>query len=52
MMIGRSIKITYAQNKTLLNKHGEVIDETKNTITIKTDKGNKTIIKEQIEATE
>jgi RNase P/RNase MRP subunit p29 len=34
MHIGKTITITEAKNKSILNKTGKVIDETKHTITI------------------
>lgn len=49
MTIGQEIKVTKSSNKQLENIEGKVIDETKNTITIETDKGIKKLIKKQIE---
>ena len=52
MLIGKTITITKAKNKSLTGKKGNVIDETKNTITLRTTTTPKskdiTIIKEQI----
>jgi ribonuclease P protein subunit POP4 len=45
--IGKKIKIIESKNKTLENVSGTVIDETKNTITVETEKGQKTIVKNQ-----
>jgi len=47
VLIGKTITITESKNKSITNKHGKVIDETKNTITITTPK-QLTIIKDQI----
>ena len=46
-IIGSSIQIEDAKNKTLTGTSGKIIDETRNTITIQTGKGTKKIIKEQ-----
>ena len=43
--IGKKIKIVDATNPSNIGIEGEIIDETKNTFTIKTNKGNKKIIK-------
>ena len=43
--IGKKIKIVDATNNSNIGIEGEIIDETKNTFTIKTNKGNKKIIK-------
>ncbi len=48
-LIGEEIRIADAKNKTLTGFTGNVVGETRNTITIKTQTGNKTIIKEQVE---
>ena len=48
-LIGEELKITNAKNKTLIGFCGTVNGETRNTITIKTQTGNKTIIKDQVE---
>ena len=47
-LIGKKIKINKSSNKSLEGIHGEIINETKNMITIKTRKGIKKIIKNQI----
>jgi ribonuclease P protein subunit POP4 len=47
-LIGRNIEITGSKNKSTSGLEGKIINETKNTITIKTKKGKKTIIKSQI----
>lgn len=48
-LIGHDIKITKAKNKSLINIEGKIIDETRNTILLSTKKGDKKIIKDQIE---
>jgi RNase P/RNase MRP subunit p29 len=51
MIIGTHITITKAKNASLIGITGTIIDETKHTITIATPKGEKRIIKDQIEET-
>lgn len=48
-LIGTEIEIIDSGNKTLIGLCGKVIDETKNTLTIRTEKGNKKIPKETVE---
>ena len=48
VLIGEHIDVTDADNKSLKHLSGTVIDETKNTITINTNKGNKMLVKDQI----
>ncbi len=49
VLIGRTITITAAGNQSLVGKKGLVIDETKNTITLRTTNHRDiTIIKDQI----
>lgn len=47
-LIGAMIEILQATNMRLQGKKGKVIDETKNTITIETEKGEKKILKSGI----
>ena len=47
-LIGTKIEIVDAQNKNLLGLSGKVIDETKNMLTLETQKGIKKLIKSQI----
>jgi ribonuclease P protein subunit POP4 len=47
-LIGLNIEITNSKNPTLKGVSGKIIDETKSTITIKSQKGTKIIIKDQI----
>ena len=47
-LIGRSMEVANATNKSLIGIKGRVIDETKNTITIELNDKKKTLIKEQI----
>ena len=46
ILIGKKLEVTDSGNKTFIGLHGEVIDETKNTLTIRTEKGDKKILKE------
>jgi RNase P/RNase MRP subunit p29 len=48
ILIGRKIKIVESPNKEIIGISGEVIDETKNMLIIKINKGIKKIIKKQI----
>jgi RNase P/RNase MRP subunit p29 len=49
MLIGKQIRIADARNESIAGKNGLVIDETKNTLTIRGKDGKQhTIIKEQI----
>lgn len=47
-LIGSHITIIDSKNKSLINIDGMVVDETRNTITIKTNKGEKKLIKNSI----
>lgn len=44
LIIGSNIEIIESKNKTLVGLKGKIIDQTKNTITLKTKEGNKKII--------
>ncbi|MBT3395433.1 ribonuclease P protein subunit [archaeon] len=46
--IGSEIEVIDSKNKSLIGLKGKVINETKNTLTIKTKDSKKIIIKEQI----
>ncbi|MBW3012167.1 ribonuclease P protein subunit [Candidatus Woesearchaeota archaeon] len=46
--IGLTIRITKALNKALEGVEGKVIDETKNTFVLLTEKGRKVILKNQL----
>ncbi len=46
--IGVEAKVVDAKNKHLIGLNGKIIDETKNTFKIKTDKGIKIVAKNQI----
>jgi len=48
-MIGRKIIVSEAKNKSLIGITGRVIDETRNLFIIETDKGEKKLIKGQVE---
>ncbi len=47
-LIGTYIEITDSKNPTLKGLKGKIINETKNIFTIKTEKGEKKLIKNQI----
>lgn len=47
-LIGQYITITESKNKSLINIKGKIVDETRNTLTIKTSKGEKKLIKNSI----
>ena len=47
-LIGRSAFVVDATNKDLVGLTGTVVDETKHTLRIRTDRGEKTLIKEQV----
>jgi ribonuclease P protein subunit POP4 len=48
-LIGRPIEVVRSSNPGAAGMRGKAIDETRNTITIETEKGTKTIIKDQSE---
>ena len=48
MMLGKHITVIDAKNKSLVGKSGDVLDETKHTLTIQTTTNQLTIIKEQL----
>ncbi|MEM0230959.1 MAG: ribonuclease P protein subunit [Candidatus Woesearchaeota archaeon] len=47
LLIGKRVTITASKNKSVKGMCGIVKDETKNTFTILTEKGNKKVIKKQ-----
>ena len=47
-LIGATIEVVHANNKTLIGKKGKVLDETKNTITINTKEKKEKILKTHI----
>ena len=47
-LIGTYIEITDSKNPTFKGLKGKIINETKNTFTIKTEKGEKKLIKNQV----
>lgn len=51
MLIGSTIQIVQSTNKSLNNLSGRVVDETKATITLATQKGEKKIMKHAITIT-
>ena len=44
LIIGSNVEIKESKNKTLVGLKGKIIDQTKNTITLKTKNGTKKII--------
>jgi RNase P/RNase MRP subunit p29 len=48
VLIGETITVAEADNKSLEGLTGMVTDETRNTLTVETPKGKKTVIKDQI----
>lgn len=47
-MIGREVAVTASGNPTLVGRSGTVIDESKNTLTLKTSNGVHMIIKQSV----
>jgi len=47
-LVGETVLVTEAKNKANAGMRGQVTDETRNTIKIRTSEGTKTLIKEQI----
>ena len=47
-IIGKNIEILHSSNKSLINKKGKIIDETKNLLIIQQGKSLKKLIKSQI----
>ena len=47
-LIGQTVEIVEATNKALLGLKGMVIDESKNMLTIDTERGEKKVIKEHV----
>ena len=48
-MIGKRIEVVKADNKHLVGINGEVLDETRNMIVLKTKENTKKLIKKQVE---
>jgi ribonuclease P protein subunit POP4 len=46
-LIGLSVKVTRSTNPSSIGIEGRVVDESRNTLTIETEKGKKNIVKEQ-----
>jgi len=49
IFIGKSVKVLQAANKTYVDIEGVIIDETKNTFIIKTNTGEKIVLKKDTE---
>lgn len=47
-LVGRTVTVVEAENPSLAGITGEVVDETKQTLRVRTDRGEKTLLKEQI----
>jgi ribonuclease P protein subunit POP4 len=47
-LIGRSIEVVASRNPSVVGVRGTVVDETKNTIRVRTPDGDKTLLKEQV----
>ena len=47
-LIGKAIEVEKANNKSLVGMRGSVIDETRNMLLLKTEKGIKKLIKKQV----
>ena len=47
-LIGETLQVIRAKNKSLDGLRGEIIDETRNTLVVKTENGEKKLIKDQI----
>ncbi len=48
-LIGENIRIERATNSTLVGIEGEIIDETKSTLVVKTTKGDVTVLKTAVQ---
>lgn len=46
--MGRRLTVAEARNESLVGIAGEVVDETKHTLRVRTDRGEKTLLKEQV----
>jgi ribonuclease P protein subunit POP4 len=47
-LVGRDLKVVDAHNNALVGITGKVVDETKSTLRVRTDRGEKTLLKEQV----
>ena len=47
-LLGRQLEVVGAANSSLIGLKGEVVDETKNTITLRASDGDKKLLKEQV----
>lgn len=47
-LVGRTATVVEATNNDLVGITGKVVDETKETLRLRTDRGEKTLIKEQV----
>lgn len=47
-LLGKRLRVVDAKNQSLVGIEGEVVDESKNTIKVRTVDGEKTLLKEQV----
>lgn len=47
-LIGLNVKIIESKNKSNIGIKGKIVDETRNSLVIKTDNGNKKVLKENV----
>ena len=47
-LIGETLEVTDSRNRMFTGMRGKVVDETRNTLTIMTEKGTKRVIKDQV----
>ena len=47
-LIGRTVKVVQADNPSLTGTAGECVEETQHTLRVRTDRGEKTLLKEQV----
>ncbi|MBI4150422.1 ribonuclease P protein subunit [Candidatus Woesearchaeota archaeon] len=48
VLIGTHVRVSDAKNRSLLGLYGTIVDETKNTLLIKTSKGVKRVLKDGV----
>ena len=47
-LIGLTIKVTGARNPSIIGMRGTIVHETRNTLKVRTDAGEKTLVKNQV----
>jgi len=50
-LIGKHVKVVDAENKGLIGIEGTIVDETRNTLKVETNNGEKTLVKDQVTIT-